>query len=568
MTRARRTDERETVVLGPDLARVVDETIEVLGTQPIFQRQGALVDIVRDAEVRADGVIRPEGMPRIRMLPSARLKEMLSVAIDYKRRRQTEQGWQEVSVGAPVDVVAALAARGQWPTIRPLAGIAEYPVLRADGSVLNEPGYDPRTTLIYEPTCEVQVPTDCSREAAVAAVQELRALVADFPFAEPLHFTAWLATLLALLARPAIAGPVPMTLIDASERGSGKTLLADVIGVICRGKNLARRTAPEDPAEWKKAMLGIAIAADPVVLIDNVTRMLRSDALDAVLTGTSFRERVLGRNEELTLDVRTVFIVTANNAVLSADLIRRAIQTRLEPQSERPDQRGDFAHADLLAYVTEHRARYIAAALTVLRGYFEAGRPKVKMRPMGSYEAWSSVVRAALVWAGEPDVALTQDALREDSDPEHEDTEQLVSAWFESFGSRSVTAAYVLRELADPTLEPSKAALRNAINVTCDSDPGRLPSLRKLGNKLRTMRGRIVDGTIFERSKEHGMHGAEWRTRRLRNDSHDSDDSISNPSREKGGKVYRLQTQSSQSSHSSDDEPDPERQSILDFGGG
>ncbi len=40
---------RKEIEIGPDLASVVDQTIEALGGHAVFQRQGALVDIVRDA---------------------------------------------------------------------------------------------------------------------------------------------------------------------------------------------------------------------------------------------------------------------------------------------------------------------------------------------------------------------------------------------------------------------------------------------------------------------------------------------------------------------------------------
>jgi putative DNA primase/helicase len=305
-----------------------------------------------------------------------------------------------------------------------------------------------------------------------------------------------------------------LLLIDASERGSGKTLLADTIGLIASGRTLPRRTMPETPEEWKKSILAIAIAADPVILIDNVTRQLRSDALDAVLTGTSYRERVLGRNEELTLDVRTLFIATANNASLSPDLVRRALHIRLEGDTERPEARSGFAHPDLRAHILEKRADYLRAALTIVRGYFVAGCPDMKLRPMGSFEAWSKVVRNALVWAGQADPLETQEALRETSDPEQEAMEQLLTAWHLVYGERSVTVRNVLADLADPH-DPRERELMSAVSVFCDTDPGKLPSPRKLGNKLRSLRGRITKGLRFERASDSSKEGVAWRTKKV-----------------------------------------------------
>jgi hypothetical protein len=52
------------------------------------------------------------------------------------------------------------------------------------------------------------------------------------------------------------------------------------------------------------------------------------------------------------------------------------------------------------------------------------------MRPMGSYKDWSRVVRAALVWAGQPDVAVTQDDLRDSANEDRTDASILLRAWY------------------------------------------------------------------------------------------------------------------------------------------
>lgn len=508
-------DPRVVVPLGADIPRIVDSSIAALAPANVFQRQGALVDIVRGATTDAKGVIRADGAARVRFLPPPRLRETLASKVRYTRQRQSGEGTTSVTVPPPRDVVEAVMARGEWAHIRPLAGIAEWPCIRPDGTVLEQPGYDAATHLLYEPTIDVTVPMVPTRDEAKAAVGELLGLVADFPFTTAAHASAWLSGLLTLLARPAIDGPTPLLLIDASERGSGKTLLADAIGLIVSGRTLPRRTCPESQEEWKKSMLAIAIAADPIILIDNITRQLRSDALDAVLTGTSYRERVLGRNEELTLDVRTLFIATANNASLSPDLVRRALHVRLEGDTERPESRTGFTHPDLRGHILENRARYLLAALTILRGYYVAGCPDMKLKPMGSFEAWSRVVRNALVWAGQADPLDTQEALRETSDPEQEGLEALFTAWHIVYGERGVTVKTVLGDLADPQLDPREQDLRAAISVFCDAEPGKLPAPRKLGNKLRTARGRIVRGIRFERAPGHGEDGAAWRARKV-----------------------------------------------------
>jgi hypothetical protein len=50
-------------------------------------------------------------------------------------------------VTPPPNVLTAALARKEWPKLRPLFGIVGAPVLRPDGSLLQDPGYDPATGL-------------------------------------------------------------------------------------------------------------------------------------------------------------------------------------------------------------------------------------------------------------------------------------------------------------------------------------------------------------------------------------------------------------------------------------
>jgi hypothetical protein len=507
-------DSKPTILLAADIADTVNQAIEALAPTEVYQRGGVLVDVIRTASTEG-GVVRPDGLPRIRTLPKERLRELMGEAADWVR----ETKGKYVCVQPPVTIAAHVQARGQWPHIRPLEGVVGYPVLTPAGDVLLAPGYDPATRLIFEPSVHVTVPDRPSREDARRAAELILERVVDFPFGAPAHRSAWLAALLTPLARPAIDGPAPLNLIDANNRGAGKTMLADLVGAIVLGRPLSRRTAPDEQAEWRKSMLAIAVAADPMVLIDNITAVLKSDALDAVLTGTEFRDRILGRNEELSLPVRTVFFATANNAMLSADLVRRSLHIRLEVMAERPELRTGFRWPDLLGSAIQDRAALLAASMTILRAYVVAGRPRVEMLPMGSYEAWSRVVRAAIVWAGLDDPARTQEGLRETADPEREGIAALLRAWRQTLGDRAVAASELLRRAEDV----GEAQLRDAIQGLVDGATGGMPSAKALGYKLRRIRGRVVAGLVLQRVSEHTEVGTTWRVQGTADDADDTD---------------------------------------------
>src|SRR5207245_6819950 len=110
----------------------------------------------------------------------------------------------------------------------------------------------------------------------------------------------------------------------------------------------------------------------------------------------------------------------------------------------------------------------VVAALTMLRAYCAARKPALGLRPMGSFEGWSGLVRGAIVWAGLPDPVET----RGDSDDIDTDAialADLISGWAElpnGMGSDGCTIAQALDVLRDGA-ERYHARLRSALGELC-----------------------------------------------------------------------------------------------------
>ena len=275
-------DARPKITVGIDETRVVDEGIAALGNSPaLFQRGGALVHIVPDVQP-PKGITRKISPPSIVPVKWARLEELLSSAalwLQWKNEEETKM------VRPPSWVVKAIDARGTWPGIRPIEGVVEAPALRADGSVLQIPGYDSETGLLFEPKCEFPaIPNRLTRDHAIRAVRSLMEVVQDFPFTSPEHRAAWLSCVLTPVSRYSYHGPAPFHLVDANAAGSGKSLLTDVTAMIVAGRDMARMSNPSNDDECRKRILPIALAAEPLVLIDNIAGEFGSASLDAALT--------------------------------------------------------------------------------------------------------------------------------------------------------------------------------------------------------------------------------------------------------------------------------------------
>jgi hypothetical protein len=224
----------------------------------------------------------------------------------------------------PAWCVAAVGAYADWPGLRYLEAVVEYPVLRPDGTVLGRSGYDPDTGLLLEVVGEPPPVEDCPTwQDAVAARDALLEVIVDFPITRPVHRAAWLAGLLTPLARFAFAGPAPLFLVDANVRGAGKGLLVDTIATIVTGQRTTVAAYVSDDDELRKRITSLALAGDRLVLLDNLEGRFGSAALDAALTATSWKDRLLGANRIVEAPLVETWYATGNNVAVAADTARR-----------------------------------------------------------------------------------------------------------------------------------------------------------------------------------------------------------------------------------------------------
>ena len=111
-----------------------------------------------------------------------------------------------------------------------------------------------------------------------------------------------------------------------------------------------------------------------------------------------------------------MFYATGVNLTFTADLVRRALKCRIEPQVEHPENR-PFSY-DVAADTLANHARLLTAALTIIRAYTVAGLPmQGKFKPMGSFGEFDMLVRGAQLWLGLADPLETQRDI-ESIDPE------------------------------------------------------------------------------------------------------------------------------------------------------
>jgi len=387
-------------------------------------------------------------------------------------------------------------ARKEWPGIDELRALVEAPVYLGDGKILSEPGFDEVSALYLEmPRSHYpEIKANPSKEDAEAKVQELYKVVADFPFASmpspECHRAAWLAFVMTLVARFAIDGPVPFGLFDASTAGSGKGLLMKISSLIALGHAVPTMPSVSEEEELRKRILLPLVSGDRIAWIDDVESPFGGCVWNGLMTSyPEYRDRILGKSEALTVPVTTVWGVTGNNISLKGDSTRRALHIRLEPQVENPEERYDFAIPDLVGHVEAKHPELLSAVLTILKAYHSAGTPSSGLAPLGSFEAWSRVVRDCVYWITGEDVCQTQRTLGSTSDENRNCSQTLLAGIHRIWKNEVFTSQDLFEKLQESV--PSEQVLR--LKNAADQLKRGIPELtvRSLGHILSRIRGQV-----------------------------------------------------------------------------
>lgn len=370
----------------------------------LFQRAGGLVHLPRIgeegyaplAEGDEDAV---DGPAQVREVGVDRLRSEL--AFRYDLTRTSKKG--EVSEALfPVEAAkTVINGLDHAPNLRLLRGVTHTPMLREDGSVLDTPGYDDASRRAYLPLSGFKVAPvpDRPNEPEVRAARDLiEEMVADFPFNTKHDRANYWCALITPLLRELAPPPYKMIVVNAHQRGSGKSLLAQILRQLHGG--VLRGDAPPTGEEFGKQITAVlSTTTAPVVQFDNVVK-LKATQLDALLTTDVWSDRRLGVSETVTRRNDRLWVATGNNIVLGGDLTRRVLWVSIDPSVPRPEARTDFKIADLSTWVRERRGELLSALLTLVRDWVVGGRPTAGAHGSDGFNHWLTVCQGVLDNAG------------------------------------------------------------------------------------------------------------------------------------------------------------------------
>ncbi|MDR3621557.1 MAG: hypothetical protein P4L85_19555 [Paludisphaera borealis] len=521
---------KPTIEITTDLAAMNDQAVGSLARDPSVFAMGERLATVSKSQASRGIEEGAGGHLKIRVLEQPGLQEALSRnAVWVKFKRTRDGGEVPVDVVPPQTVAPQVMERRYWPGIRPLEGISEIPVMRADGSIHSTPGYDAATWTYYAPNGDFPpVADNPTLDDAKAALRPILGLVADFPFVSDVDRAVWLAGLFTLFMRPAIKESVPGFVSDAAVIGSGKTKLWEIVSIAATGDTCPRSTYPsgrDADTEMSKRITGVVMAGYRLVLLDNIGDgvVFGCPSLANVMTARTWAERILGTNDHTpSLPARTVWYGTGNNFSQTEEMGRRFMVSRLEPDVEKPHLREDFKiKAELETYVREHRVEIVHAVLTILRAHALAGRPG-EVKKLGSYGEWSRMVAAAVKWVYGVDPIEAIAKADSGANAEASSRSMLVSALLEINADATEHDAGAIVRLSQKLDTPVPGSSTPPLplypilaEVVAEilAKPTKETPEAKVGSRLSLMRGRIIDGykVVRREGKVGGVKRVLWK---------------------------------------------------------
>jgi DNA polymerase I len=355
--------------------------------------------------------------------------------------------WEKLVKYPSRELISYISSSSEVP-LPPLSRVVRHPFFTSKGELIVTPGYSEKGRVYYLEASSMQVPKipeKPSQDHVEKAKGIIEDILHDFPFwksessGQNPEYANALSYMLLPFVYDMIIGSKPFHVFEASAPGTGKTLLIDALSYPALGHIIPKTPKPQEEAEWRKLLFSAMLEGAEFLCFDNFKGLLQSAALESVLTGDSIEDRVLGKSQNKTIPIRTIFSGTSNNPSFLTEGIRRMVRIRLDAMMENPLKRhsSDFRHPKLMLYVHQNRGTIVWACLTLIQNWIANGAPQSdKQKP--SFEHWAGTLGGILECCGIPGFLENEEDFREKADTDGEGLREFVFAWWEAFKEQVV----------------------------------------------------------------------------------------------------------------------------------
>ena len=291
-----------------------------------------------------------------------------------------------------------------------------------------------------------------------------------------------------------IRGPTPMHLISAPVAGTGKTLLADLISIICIGKT-SIMTINDKQDDMQKRITTVLQESPSIVTFDNIVFLNKaSSPMAAVITATEWTDRAMATHNLVKLPVKCTWMGTGNNVTISEEMSRRIIEIRLNANKEKPWLRRNYKIKNIKKWAFNNRDKLVSSCLTIIKYCLSLDYTIPEdFNKLGGFEEWSEIMYR--ITAGISLGGFLEDVLEDKTNIIGQDADSsIIELWLRN-GSK------------DPdgnTLWMTTRQIADAVNF---DDPGNSYTAHRIGGFLNKNKDTIRNGCQIQVRKKRFLEG-------------------------------------------------------------
>ncbi|NRP46573.1 hypothetical protein XMD543_000598 [Marinobacterium sp. xm-d-543] len=370
---------KHVILVESELHNAVNETLEILEKRKdAFNYGGVLVTPINKT---------------LNYLDHPKMKHLLGGFIQY---------WSLAKPCNPTnELVDGVCSIGVARNLNPITGFVDHPVIDSKLRMLLKPGYNQQMKMLGDfdhKDFDVKDQQLTDREVMFHWNRVLAPFTA-FELGDDDDRTVLMAAIFSAVLRQALT-TCPVFGFDAPIQGSGKSLLAETIGIIASGKapSAIPPASGKFDDEFRKGLTAILLRGDKVINFDNIVGTFDSASFAAAITSEFFEGRYLGKSKMIKVRNKTLFLMTGNNLQLVGDMSRRVLKARLIPKSNKLAMRKyDF---DPRERALETRSEIISSVLSLINHWKHCGHEKLP-GTMTSFSEWDLLVRQPLAFIGQ-----------------------------------------------------------------------------------------------------------------------------------------------------------------------
>lgn len=319
------------LVEGGSIASTIDaaEAALLAANRPIFERAQRLVFPITSTLPAADNlktdVITFREMASENVIYA--LNKYAATFTHYDARSK-----EDVIINPPSAVARGILAKGEWnfPTV---TGVITTPTMRPNGTLIDTPGYDEATQLLYKPDRHLKVTPikeQPTKDDAIAALELLKGLLVEFPFVADLDHSVALSGVMTPVLRGAF-DVGPLNYVRAHSAGSGKTFFVNLVSRLITARPCPVIEEAPNNEELGKKLDAAIFQGWQIICIDNCLFDIGGAKLCQVTEQQIVGIRILGKTIVIPCEWRGSSFATGNNVGCTADMTRRGTLLQFGP---------------------------------------------------------------------------------------------------------------------------------------------------------------------------------------------------------------------------------------------